>query len=207
MYSSLNSVLRNISDYLRIPVIIVLIILMVITLILFGSLIAEVFTERRHLKVKMPQLVEKLKNADGNHKEIISQSGLLKRQKAALIEILNHPDLTNEMREALALEMIEEEKARFARIVKISDMVAKLGPIFGLLGTLIPLGPGIVALGQGDTITLSQSIMSAFDTTVAGLISAAIAMVISSVRKGWYAKYMTILEALMVCELEVMKNA
>ena len=86
-------------------------------------------------------------------------------------------------------------------------MIAKLGPIFGLLGTLIPLGPGIVALGQGDTITLSQSIMSAFDTTVAGLISAAVAMLISAVRKSWYGKYMSILEALMVCELEVMKDA
>ena len=37
-------------------------------------------------------------------------------------------------------------------------MIAKLGPMFGLLGPLIPLGPGIVALGQGDTVTLSEYI-------------------------------------------------
>ena len=87
--------------------------------------------------------------------------------------------------------------------MKLSDLLAKLGPIFGLLGTLIPLGPGIIALGQGDTYTLSQSLLTAFDTTVAGLISAAVAMVISSVRKGWYANYMSILETLADCVLEV----
>lgn len=54
-------------------------------------------------------------------------------------------------------------------------MIAKLGPMFGLLGTLIPLGPGIVALGQGDTVTLSESMNVAFDTTIAGVISAAVA--------------------------------
>lgn len=38
-----------------------------------------------------------------------------------------------------------------------ANTVAKLGPMFGLLGTLIPLGPGIVALGRSDTAALSQS--------------------------------------------------
>lgn len=39
--------------------------------------------------------------------------------------------------------------------------------MLGLLGTLIPLGPGIIALGQGDTQTLSTSLLTAFDTTIA----------------------------------------
>lgn len=63
-------------------------------------------------------------------------------------------------------------------------MIAKLGPMFGLLGTLIPLGPGIVALGQGDTVTLSESMNVAFDTTIAGVISAAVASVISTSASG-----------------------
>ena len=62
-------------------------------------------------------------------------------------------------------------------------MIAKLGPMFGLLGTLIPLGPGIVALGQGDTATLAGSLGVAFDTTIVGVISAAVACVISNVRR------------------------
>ena len=72
----------------------------------------------------------------------------------------------------------------------------------GLLGTLIPLGPGIVALGQGDTVTLSESMNVAFDTTIAGVISAAVASVISHIRKRWYNDDMVSLETLMEAVLE-----
>lgn len=204
--SNLNGVLRAVSSGLRYPVIIVLILIMAATLVLLGSLLVEIFTERRQLKVSMPRLVDQLRSTGRNGEkamtEAITSSGLLRRQKAVLTELIRHPDLTADMRQALADRLVEEQ-SRLERIVKISDLLAKLGPIFGLLGTLIPLGPGIIALGQGDTYTLSQSLLTAFDTTVAGLISAAVAMVISSVRKGWYANYMSILETLADCVLEV----
>ena len=72
-------------------------------------------------------------------------------------------------------------------------------------GTLIPLGPGIIALGQGDTYTLSTSLLTAFDTTVAGLVAAAFATVISTVRRGWYREYASILEAAAEMLLETEK--
>lgn len=107
------------------------------------------------------------------------------------------------MRESLAIRLLDEEKQRCARLVRLSDLVAKLGPMFGLLGTLIPLGPGIIALGQGDTFTLSNSLLTAFDTTIAGLIAAAVAVVISTLRKSWYRNDTSVLETAMECVLEV----
>ena len=70
------------------------------------------------------------------------------------------------------------------------------------MGTLIPLGPGIVALGQGDTATLSGSLLVAFDTTVAGLIVAAVVLVIAKIRRRWYDQYMSALEAAVTTLLE-----
>ena len=67
--------------------------------------------------------------------------------------------------------------------------------MFGLMGTLIPLGPGIVAIGEGDTTVLANSLLIAFDTTVLGLIVAAVALVVSTIRKTWYAKYMAAFES------------
>lgn len=55
------------------------------------------------------------------------------------------------------------------RRIARSDLLAKVGPTLGLMGTLIPLGPGIAALGQGDFLSLSQAITTAFDTTIVGL--------------------------------------
>jgi len=73
----------------------------------------------------------------------------------------------------------------------------------GLLGTLIPLGPGIIALGQGDTLTLSQSMLTAFDTTIAGLIAAGICLVVHSFRTHWYRGYMSDLETLVDCVVDI----
>jgi biopolymer transport protein ExbB/TolQ len=75
--------------------------------------------------------------------------------------------------------------------------------MFGLMGTLIPLGPGMIALGQGDTQTLADSLLIAFDTTVAGLAAAGVAFAISRLRKRWYEEYLSSLEALMESLLEV----
>ena len=79
--------------------------------------------------------------------------------------------------------------------------------MLGLMGTLIPLGPGIVALGQGDTVTLAKSLNIAFDATVCGLVCAVLALIISKVRAGWYGEYIETLESLMTCVLDKAASA
>lgn len=200
----IHDVLSAVSSALEVPVVIVLILFLLAAAVLTGWGIAEFFTERRHLKVALPQLLEDLRTAD-DRAAVIEASGLLRRQKDALLELLNHPDFNGEMRETLAVRLLEQEQDRYDRIVKLSELLARLAPMFGLLGTLIPLGPGIIALGQGDTYTLSTSLLMAFDTTVAGLVAAAFATVISTVRRGWYREYASILEAAAEMLLETEK--
>lgn len=199
----LKDALRAISSGLQIPTIIILILLIVIAVIMLGSIIAEFFSERKALKVSIPELVDKLQGKNTiEMKEVIDNSDLLKRQKEAagmLIDRIKYPDNT---REALARQLLADEEARFTKISKITDIVARVAPMFGLMGTLIPLGPGLIALGQGDTKTLSDSLLIAFDTTVAGLISGAISYVISGIRKSWYEQYMVGLETIMEAILE-----
>lgn len=204
--SVFSTVLRTLANLAQAPVIILLILLVLITLILLGWLIGEFFTERRHLNVELPELVDRINDGETDLQTCIEEAGLLKRQRETLLELTKHPDLTELMRESFAVRLLQEEQERYDRRVWISDIIAKVGPILGLLGTLIPLGPGIIALGQGDTATLSASLLTAFDTTIAGLIAAGIAMLISGVRNAWYGKYMSILETLMECILEVEKR-
>lgn len=201
-----TSLMRTISESLRYPVIIVLLILVALSIFMVGTLIAEIFTEHRHLNVVMPKLVDEIRSSDTPLDEIIEKSGLLKSQKQILLEITKHPELNDEMLEALATRLMEEESSKYEKRVMVTDLMAKLGPMFGLLGTLIPLGPGIIALGQKDTYTLSQSLLVAFDTTVLGLITAAVALVISTIRKKWYRNYMSILNTLTECVLEVVEE-
>ena len=200
---NLSNVLRAISSFLQVPVMLVLILMIVVTILMTAILIGEYFLEHRKLTANLPVLVDILKKRQGNLDSVIRKSGLLKRQREALSEIIRHKELTPSMRESLAAELLYEEKVRYDSIVRITDTIAKLGPMFGLMGTLIPLGPGIIALGRGDTLTLSLSLLIAFDTTVAGLAAAAVCYVISAIRKKWYASYISALEMCMECVVEL----
>ena len=204
---TISDILRAVARTMETPVVVVLILLMAAAVFMLGWLIAEALGERRKLTKALPALIEKLRESPGDREmaAAIESAGLLRRQKAALLELLAHPEFTPVMREALAAQLLETEEARWNRTVLWTDLIARLGPMFGLLGTLIPLGPGIIALGQGDTFTLSQSLLTAFDTTVAGLLAAALASVISAVRKRWYRRYATDLETLAECVLELVK--
>ena len=66
--------------------------------------------------------------------------------------------------------------------------------MLGLMGTLIPLGPGLAALGDGDVKILSTAMSVAFDTTVLGLLAGMTGFIISRLRKRWYDKALTIME-------------
>ena len=104
---------------------------------------------------------------------------------------------------SLADNIIEKEQSHYDSVLSATNLISKLAPMAGLLGTLIPLGPGIIALGQGDTQTLSESMLTAFDTTIAGLLAAGICLVIHTFRKHWYAGYMSDLETLVDSVVDV----
>lgn len=203
----LGKVLHSMTSVLQIPVVIILILFIAAILVAIGWIISEYMNEHKHMQVQLPKLLDEIRAGERPIEEIIETSGLLKTQKEALTEITKHRDFNDLMLESFAANLLEGEQERYDAKLKPTDLLSKLGPMFGLLGTLIPLGPGIIALGQGDTLTLSQSLMTAFDTTIAGLIVAAIAIVISTIRRGWYNQYMSVLETVMDCVVEMEKNS
>ena len=203
MTSTVNQMLRAVAAGLQTPTIVILLFLIALTVVLLGSLLVEFFTERRQLKGSIPQLIDEMQGKTAQELEdVIQSSGLLQRQKAAVLEVVRRESLPMDTRVALAKKLLLDEEKHYLGRVRVSDLIAKIAPMFGLMGTLIPLAPGLIALGQGDTKTLSDSLLIAFDTTVAGLISAAVSLLISSIRKSWYGEYSTSLEAVMEAVLD-----
>lgn len=201
--SFLKDVLHDVSQGLTYPVIALLIIAIGYALYSIGSLLVELFIERRYFKVAIPSFLRAIDEAEcSDMPTVIKESGMLERQKAALVTIFDNRDLQEEARWALAKKMMTQETDRYNAIVGRNNIMSKIAPMLGLMGTLIPLGPGIVALGQGDTATLSGSLLVAFDTTVAGLIVAAVVLVIAKIRRRWYDQYMSALEAAVTTLLE-----
>lgn len=202
---SISNIMRQIVSVLDVPVKVVLIVLLVISLIMIGGLIAEFF-QRKYITVKAASIIDAIKRGENDPATIIKNSALLVKQKRLLLELTIHKDLTNSMKENYAVSLLDNYNQNRDFTIKKSDLIIKLGPTFGLLGTLIPLGPGIIALAGGDTITLSNSLLAAFDTTVVGLISAAICTVISLVRRRWYSKDRVMLTLIMEAVLEAEKK-
>ncbi len=70
--------------------------------------------------------------------------------------------------------------------IERADLLARVGPMLGLMGTLIPLGPGLAALGRGEVSELARAVTVAFDTTVLGLLIGMTGFVIGRLRRRWY---------------------
>lgn len=72
------------------------------------------------------------------------------------------------------------------RRIDRADLVARIGPMLGLMGTLIPLGPGLSALSRGELDLLAQAVTVAFNTTVLGLLAGIIGFLLGRMRRRWY---------------------
>lgn len=202
------AILHGVAQNLMIPTMIVLVFLIVFSLFCVGSIVTEIFTERRHFKANLPKIINDIHDADYRDVEkIVSRAALLNPQKQALLMIVRNLGLSEDDLFALAKTQIAKVDDRYKRTLSLTEQVTKIAPMMGLMCTLIPLGPGIVAMGQGDVNQLSMSLLIAFDGTVAGLVAAVISLLVTAVRKRWYAQYMIMLEALMTSMLDKASTA
>ena len=194
----LTSTLNMISQSLQIPVIIFLVIFAVFAVLAIGGLVAE-YTSRKKVTLDLiEELIYSISNATSldEIKNIIKNAKIYESQKVVLIKILRSNELTPESRHALAKKLIEFEENKFAKTIEKTDVVTRIGPTLGLMGTLIPMGPGLAALGAGDVNTLANAIIVAFDTTVVGIGAGAVAYFVSKVRRRWYEEYLSNLDAI-----------
>ena len=194
----LTSTLNMISQSLQIPVIIFLVVFAIFAVLAIGGLISEYTSRKKITPDTIEELIYAISNASSLEeiKNIIKNAKIYESQKVVLIKILRSSSLTQDSRHALAKKLIEFEENKFTKSIERTDVVTRIGPTLGLMGTLIPRGPGLAALGAGDVNTLANAIIVAFDTTVVGIGAGAVAYFVSKVRRRWYEEYLSNLDAL-----------
>ncbi|OOH92039.1 MotA/TolQ/ExbB proton channel family protein [Comamonas kerstersii] len=72
--------------------------------------------------------------------------------------------------------------------------MTRIGPLLGLMGTLIPLGPALVALAGGDIAVLARKMEVAFATTVVGLVIGAIGFMLHQTTQRWAMDDLSLLD-------------
>lgn len=66
-------------------------------------------------------------------------------------------------------------------------IASRVGPMLGLVATMIPMGPALMALADGQLQQVSRNLMVAFSAVILALIASAITYWIVSVRRRWFA--------------------
>ena len=195
--------LHAVSQCLSTPTIVLLLLFAAFTVYTLGSFVYEIVAERRHFKAVLPALIDDI-DASGYEElgDVIQQSGLLESQRALLRELIAHMHLPEDALTEVAKRLLAEEEKRYRKSLSPVEAASRVAPMLGLMGTLIPLGPGITALSSGDLTTLSSSLLMAFDTTVVGLAVAVVCYLVAKVRRGWYNDYLACLESMLNTLLE-----
>ena len=92
------------------------------------------------------------------------------------------------------LKALADAELEASRKLERTRMMIRIGPILGLMGTLIPISPALVALAQGDVNALSNNLVIAFSTTVVGLLIGGLGYLITTVRDRYYRQDVVDLE-------------
>ncbi|SFM57730.1 MotA/TolQ/ExbB proton channel family protein [Methanolobus profundi] len=185
--SYIFDILYTFSSTLLYPVVITLILLAIYSLILIGEFVSELVKRRRNvenLELCCNSTREHILNNE--HEQAASSLRLLKQNflvRAFAMDAAEHIKNNN----LSSLEWLAQDyEIRMAKRLEQTRIVATISPMVGLMGTLIPLGPALIGLSQGDIEQLANNLMIAFATTVIGLFAGSIGYVLTQIRKRWY---------------------
>lgn len=184
----ISDILFWISNGLLVPVVIILIILFVRALLLIGSFFGQYLAIRR----TDAQLRDKIKSLTKD--SIAELETSLPKKSSSLVVVCMRELLAAKDSDANMQRLLADFEIAADKDLGVSKTLTKMGPMIGLMGTLIPMGPALVGLAQGDIASMAYNMQVAFATTVIGLFSSAIGFITQQIKQRWYLQDMTNLE-------------
>jgi len=167
-----------ISSSLLYPVLFLLVVLTFLIIIYAGAFFSEWIERLRLSKCPAGELPALMKT--GELSSVVSHrvKSYVKDLHAILKE--GRPDA-----EVAVESLLQETTFRLWKSMDRLRILVRAAPSLGLIGTLIPMGTGLAALGQGDMTKLSTDLVIAFTTTVTGLAIGTAAFFSYTVRRRW----------------------
>lgn len=81
------------------------------------------------------------------------------------------------------------------RLLEVPRVATRVAPMLGLVATMIPMGPALKSLSDGNLAAVSDNLAVAFSAVILALIAAAITYLIVSVKRRWLAEELVLLNA------------
>lgn len=175
----ITKVLYWISTGLMIPVVLFLILFFIRGVVLIGGFYGDYMLRLKQKKA----FDEVFDNANAlNISELIGDNEICK--KARVGEYIQKM-INNSKSKAHSEKLLADFEIIIDKELGLSKTLSKMGPMLGLMGTLIPMGPALVGLASGDTASMASNMQVAFSTTVVGILVGAIGVITNQVKKRW----------------------
>lgn len=184
----ISDILYWISTGLLVPVIVLLIFFFIRALLLIGSFFGQYLAIRRTASL----IAKELDGLDAGN--VASLAERLPKKNPSLVVVYMNRLLASGASAAVRQRLLADFEIEADKDLATSKSLSKMGPMLGLMGTLIPMGPALVGLSAGDIASMAYNMQVAFATTVVGLFAAAIGFVTLQIKQRWYLRDLTNLE-------------
>lgn len=177
---TINNILYMISTGLLIPVILVLIFFFVKALMLIGQFYG-IYISRNKFASKFEVLISKASDSLFEDLEISNFTNK-KNICSRYLEKLS----TVGWKKVHSEKFLGDMETDIQKELEKTKIIMRVGPMLGLMGTLIPMGPALVGLAAGDMDMMARNMQIAFSTTVVGVFIGAVGFVIGEIKKRWF---------------------
>jgi biopolymer transport protein ExbB/TolQ len=188
---NVEQILFEVSDALRVPVLVLALAALGLAIVEAGALMAELRRRRGRSLWRLDQAIAACQGqlAAGRPTEALAALLPIARNQA-MEEVLGEivAGVGGPAAEPRIAKQLAEYDYRSLRRLERTRILVRMGPALGLMGTLIPLSPALAGLADGDVATLTENLRVAFGVTVTGLLVGAIAFAVSLVRDRLYAQ-------------------
>jgi len=199
--NGLQQVIYNASRVLLWPVLIAALACLVWVLIEFGFFLYEIYLRFRYRDLDaLEARTLRARKAFQDGKPRTAYRYLQENNYSIVVARFLFDLIRNYQTERLAakpLKLLQEYEFYTVKRLERTRILVRLGPMLGLMGTLIPLSPALIGLASGNTTQLAVNLTTAFSVTVIGLLIGGIAFVISIVRDRMYSQDISDMEYLL----------
>jgi biopolymer transport protein ExbB/TolQ len=186
----LAEALARIASSLRVPVLILALLVLLVCALEAGRFSIELYARTRAGRGALRNLARQV-IANPCQAAALSLSAPSPFARDALLEIAR-AILVGE--QAGIEHALADYELAVQRRLDHTRILVRAGPALGLMGTLIPLAPGLAALGHGEVNTLATDLRTAFAATTIGLLVGTVAFALTLTRTRMYTEDLTALE-------------
>lgn len=187
----------RVAEVLELPVVILTLLALAVVLVEIGALVTELIRRRNRTFAALAKAGAGARRAvdEGRSDEAsallqtVAWSGPVSKAFKVVIDAVGKPGADTR----IAKELADFDFGRQARLSR-TRLLVRLGPAFGLMGTLIPLAPALDGLAHGDVEALTENLRLAFSITVLGILIGVLALALSLFRERLYGQDFSDLE-------------